>query len=193
MKPTAGWGLHILPSRYENSANWHPSGWQWVCLIEVVAVYRVEDFAAFEFATEFKLEVYRLVRESPGASRDFNYKDQLQRAASGIEGAMSEGFGRKRPKEFALYLRYSLGSLRESETRLRDGIHRHYFREADCRQAFMWAQRCRAATDGLRKSQDRRAREDEERERNARKAGQKGRRTATQAKPDRDEPDQRQS
>ena len=167
-------------------------GWQCVCVIDDVTVYRVEDFAAFEFATEFKLEVYRLIRESPGALRDFNYKDQLQRAASGIEGAMSEGFGRRRPKEFALYLRYSLGSVQEAETRLRDGIDRHYFREADCRQAFTWAQRCRAATEGLRSSQDRRAREDEQRERNARKTGQKGGKTGTQPRHDRDESDKRQ-
>jgi four helix bundle protein len=87
-----------------------------------VPVSHVEDFAAYDFAVRFKLEVYRLIRESPGASKNMKYREQLADAVSGIEGAMSEGFGRGRPKEFALYLRYSLGSLNEAKTRLQDGI-----------------------------------------------------------------------
>jgi four helix bundle protein len=131
-------------------------------------VTRVEDFGAFHFATEFKLEVYRLIEESLGASRDFKYKSQLQDAVSGIEGTMSEGFGRGRPKEFALFLRYSLGSIRESQARLRDGIDRGYFREASCQVAFTWASRCHQATVGLWRSQERQARAEAERARKAR-------------------------
>ena len=97
-----------------------------------MAVYQVEDFAAYDFAVRFKLEVYRLINGSRGASMNFKYRGQLEEAASGIEGAMSEGFGRRRPREFALYLRYSLGSLNEARTRLRDGIDRGYFTESDC-------------------------------------------------------------
>lgn len=129
---------------------------------------RVEDFAAFDFAGEFKKEVYRLIRESPGASRDFKYKGQLQEALSGIEATMSEGFGRRRPKEFAQFLRYSLGSIEESKTRLRDGIERGYFREASCTLAFTWAGRCHDATAALWRSQERRGRQEDERERRTR-------------------------
>ena len=68
-------------------------------------VTHVEDFAAFDFAVRFKLEVYRLIKESPGASKNLRYREQLEGASSDIEGTMSEGFGRGRPKEFALYLR----------------------------------------------------------------------------------------
>jgi four helix bundle protein len=137
-----------------------------------MAVTRVEDFAAYDFAVRFKLEVYRLINESRSASRNQEYREQLEEAASGIEGAMSEGFGRRRPKEFAVYLRYSLGSLNESRTRLRDGIHRGYFREPACEQAFIWAQRCERATSALWRSQVRRAAE-EERELKSRKAKSK--------------------
>jgi hypothetical protein len=56
-------------------------------------VTRVEDFAAYEFAVQFKLEVYRLIKASRGASKNQSYREQLEDAASGIEGAMSEGFG----------------------------------------------------------------------------------------------------
>ncbi len=77
------------------------------------------------------------------------------------------------PKEFALYLRYSLGSIQESETRLQDGIDRAYFSKSECRQAFIWATRCSRATAGLWRSQERRAREDEDRARKERKVRRK--------------------
>ncbi len=125
-------------------------------------VSHVEDFAAYDFAVRFKLEVYRLIRESPGALKNLKYREQLQDAASGIEGAMSEGFGRGRPKEFALYLRYSLGSINEAKTRLQDGIDCGYFRQAACEQAFTWAERCRVTTRALWRSQERKAAEEEQ-------------------------------
>jgi four helix bundle protein len=138
-----------------------------------VGISNVEDFAAYDFAVRFKLEVYRLIKESPGATKNFKYREQLEDASSGIEGAMSEGFGRRRPKEFALYLRYSLGSLNEARTRLQDGIDRGYFREAACKQAFIWAERCKAATNGLRRSQERRAAEEERKPRGMTKKSQR--------------------
>jgi four helix bundle protein len=137
-----------------------------------MVVTRVEDFAAYDFAVRFKLEVYRLINESRGASRNQGYRKQLEEAASGIEGAMAEGFGRRRPREFALYLRYSLGSLHEAKTRLRDGIDRGYFREPDSQQAFTWAERCKRATTELWRSQERKAAQ-EEREAKAKKARSK--------------------
>ncbi len=76
---------------------------------------------------------------------------------------MSEGFGRGRPKEFALYLRYSLGSLNEAKTRLQDGIDRGYFRRDACEQAFTWAERCRVTTRALWRSQERKAAEEKQR------------------------------
>ena len=125
-------------------------------------VSQVEDFAAYDFAVRFKLEVYRLIKQSPGASQNVEYREQLEEAASGIEGTMSEGFGRSRPKEFALYLRYSLGSLQEAKTRLQDGIDRGYFRREACEQAFTWAERCRVTTRALWRSQERKAAEQEQ-------------------------------
>ena len=135
-------------------------------------VTRVEEFAAYDFAVRFKLEVFRLINGSRGASRNLKYREQVEEATSGIEGTMAEGFGRRKPKEFALYLRYSLGSLHESRARLQDGIHRGYFQEAACQQAFTWAERCKRATTELWRSQERQAAQ-EEREAKAKKARSK--------------------
>jgi four helix bundle protein len=75
-------------------------------------------------------------------------------AASGIEACIAEGFARFVPGEFAQFLRYALGSLKEAETRLTDGVHRSYFTAERCQLAFTWARRCRAVTAGLRASQE---------------------------------------
>jgi hypothetical protein len=73
---------------------------------------------------------------------------------------MAEGFGRRKPKEFALHLRYSLGSLHEAGTRLRDGIARGYFPERACQEALIWAGRCKTATEALWRSQMRKGAEE---------------------------------
>jgi len=116
---------------------------------------RLEDIVAHQFAEEFKLEVYELVRASPEARRDFKFRDQLQEAASGIGVCVAEGFARNNPAEFVTFLRYSLASLSEAKTRLKDGIDRGYFAGADCRLAFTWATRCRPVLLNLLASQRR--------------------------------------
>lgn len=108
-----------------------------------MAARRVEDLIAYQFAEEFKLAVYDVINNSSSAQRSFKYREQLEDAAAGIERTVAEGFGRRQPAEFVQFLRYSLGSLAEARTCLRDGIHRKYFAEADCEVAFTWARRCR--------------------------------------------------
>lgn len=79
-----------------------------------MGVERVEELVAYQFASEFKLEVYRLIDQSVGARRDFKFKAQLQDAASGMEATIVEGFGRRHAAEFAVFLRYALASLAEA-------------------------------------------------------------------------------
>ncbi len=112
----------------------------------------VEDLIAFQLAVDFKLEVYRVLEASSKARSDFRYKGQLCDAASGIEADLDEGFNRNVPGEFAQFIRYALGSLAEARRRLRDGIHRRYFTEEDCREAFGLAKRCSDATRKLHSS-----------------------------------------
>jgi hypothetical protein len=40
----------------------------------------LEDLVAYQFAEEFKLEVYALISASPGARKDLDFRDQLRRA-----------------------------------------------------------------------------------------------------------------
>ena len=106
----------------------------------------LEDLVAYQFAEEFKLEIYSLINASPGARKDFDFRDQLRDAAAGVASTTSEGFGRGNAGEFATFLRYSLASLKEAVTHLHDGVHRGHFSELELRTALVWAQRCRRAT-----------------------------------------------
>jgi four helix bundle protein len=125
-----------------------------------VTVRRVEDLIAYQFAEEFKLAVYDVIKRSPSAQRSFKYREQLEDAAAGIERTIAEGFGRRHPAEFVQFLRYALASLAEARTCLRDGIHRKYFVDADCEVAFTWARRCRRTLLNLLASQRRRIADD---------------------------------
>jgi len=118
---------------------------------------RVEDFFAYECAVRFKEEVHRIVRASPEAYRDLKYRGNLWEAADAINSDMAEGFYRGNPAECVNFLRYALGSLAEAERRLRNGITRGYFEEADCKTAFTWATRCAPATRSWLRSQQREA------------------------------------
>jgi four helix bundle protein len=66
---------------------------------------------------------------------------------------IAEGFLRNSPGDFRRFLGISLGSLGETESRLRDGIQLNYFSEDECKAAFRFGRRCAMACVGLRKSQ----------------------------------------
>ena len=119
----------------------------------MAGVRRYKDFDAWQLAEAFKKEVFRLVRHSPGASRNFKYRDQLREAAGGISKHVAEGYLRCSPLDFAHFLDYALGSLAEAEERLGDGVDLGYFAEPACREAFRFAKRCTVATVRLKQSQ----------------------------------------
>jgi four helix bundle protein len=111
-----------------------------------VGVKRLKELVAYQLAQAFKREVYRLIDNSEGASRDFKFKDQLRDSASGIARNIAEGFRRFGAAEIAHFVNIALGSLAESKVNLIDGIDRRYFTKAACANAFHLAKRCDKAT-----------------------------------------------
>ena len=111
-----------------------------------MGVRLVGELWAYQLAQAFKREVYRLVDESHGASRDFKFKDQLRDSASSVPRNIGEGFRRFGAAEIAHFLNIALGSLEESKINLVDGIDRKYFTAAACAKAFHLAKRCDKAT-----------------------------------------------
>jgi len=117
-----------------------------------MGVRRVEDLIAWQLANAFKVEIYRLIRESAGARGDHRFRDQLRDSAVSVGMNIGEGFLRYGAPEFARYLTIALASLGESVLWLHDGIDREHFDHAACREALLLAKRCRIATLRLRQS-----------------------------------------
>ncbi len=109
-------------------------------------IKKVNDFAAYQLAVDFKLRIYKLVDEHPRAKRDFQYTNQLLNAAGGVDSKMAEGWARFGAAEIRQFLRYSLGSLEEAKGWIRDGIARGYFTQAECEELLVIGNRCGAAT-----------------------------------------------
>jgi four helix bundle protein len=118
-----------------------------------MAVRRPQDLIAWQLADAFKVEVFRLMHESHRGQADLRFKFQLLDAASSVPSNISEGFLRCSPGDFARFLDYAVGSLGETEQRLRDGIQLGYFTADDCQPAFKLARRCLTASVRLKQSQ----------------------------------------
>ena len=90
---------------------------------------RYEDLDAWQLADALKKEVYALIKDGP-AARDFEFRDQIRDSAASATKNIAEGFGRFRPKVFAKFMEYAVGSLMETQDSLKDGIDRGYFTPA---------------------------------------------------------------
>jgi four helix bundle protein len=111
-----------------------------------MGIKRLDELIAWRLAVEFKIEVYRIVKANPGASRDFRYRDQLFDAASGAEMTIAEGFVRFRAPQIIQFFTYARASLEESKRWLADGIHRGHFEPGTIHAARGLAIRCDIAT-----------------------------------------------
>lgn len=81
-------------------------------------------------------------------TKDFNFCNQLRRAAGGPGPNIAEGFARYGPKEFAHYLRMAVGSLMETQTFLLRGRRQGYWSEDKASAALRL---CERALDMTRK------------------------------------------
>src|SRR5262245_29285918 len=111
-----------------------------------MVVRSYEELDAWQLADRFKTDVFRIVRSSSAAERDFKYRSQILDAASAVPKDIAEGFSRFSPWELMRYLDYALGSLAEAKERLKDGVQLGYFGASQCVYAFQFGERCRRAS-----------------------------------------------
>jgi len=79
-----------------------------------MGIERFEDIIAWQKSKELTVQIYRLFDES----KDFGFKDQIQRAAVSVMNNIAEGFERKSNKEFVQYLYIAKGSCGEVRSML---------------------------------------------------------------------------
>ena len=77
-------------------------------------IERFEDIVAWKKAKELTLEVYKLFEYS----KDFGFKDQIQRASISIMNNIAEGFERGTNKQFQYFLYVAKGSCAEVRSML---------------------------------------------------------------------------
>ena len=75
---------------------------------------RFEDIIAWQKSKELTILIYSLLRES----KDFSFRDQIQRAAVSVMNNIAEGFERKSNNEFKQFLYIAKGSCGEVRSML---------------------------------------------------------------------------
>src|SRR5262245_38466888 len=100
-----------------------------------------QDLEAWQLANELKLEVYKLLKSEPVRS-DLEYCRQIRKSAASSPRNIAEGFGRFRPRPFAQYMEFSIGSTHETHDALLDGVHRGHFKTETIAPAVRLVERC---------------------------------------------------
>lgn len=72
-------------------------------------IQKFEEILAWQRAQDQAVEIYQIF----GKHRDFNFKDQILRAAVSVSNNIAEGFDRQSNKEFCRFLYIALGSASE--------------------------------------------------------------------------------
>lgn len=85
-----------------------------VCKVESMKFDRFEDIIAWQKAKELTIQVYQLFENS----KDFGFKDQIQRASVSVMNNIAEGFERKSNNEFKHFLFIAKGSCGEVRSML---------------------------------------------------------------------------
>ena len=79
-----------------------------------MSIERFEDVVAWQKAKEQSLQVYR----SFESTRDYGFRDQVQRASVSVMNNIAEGFERQTNKEFRQFLFIAKGSCAEVRSML---------------------------------------------------------------------------
>lgn len=100
--------------------------------MRVLPARKYSELIVWQLSSELKREVYRLVRSSP-ANRDFDFRKQIFKSASGTPQHLVEGFGRVYPGDFGRFVAFAIGSMNETEGWLIDGVERGHWSVDDIR------------------------------------------------------------
>jgi len=85
-------------------------------------IEKFEDIVSWQKSKELTKNIYELFRDS----RDFGFKDQIQRASVSVMNNIAEGFERRGDKEFKHFLFIAKGSCGEVRSMLYLGLELNY-------------------------------------------------------------------
>lgn len=91
-------------------------------------VDRFEDLLIWQEAKAMSLKVYRMFKES----RDFGFKDQIQRASVSVMNNIAEGFERESDADFIRFLIIAKSSSGELRSMLQLAKELEYIEKEEC-------------------------------------------------------------
>lgn len=98
-------------------------------------VERFEDLDAWKVGRELANLIYIYGRET-ARSKDYGFKDQIQRAAVSVMNNTAEGFERGSNKDFAKFLFIARGSAGEVRSMLYLALDQKYITEEQFKEAY---------------------------------------------------------
>jgi four helix bundle protein len=111
-------------------------------------IERFEDIIAWQKAKDLTVHIYKIF----DSSKDFGFKDQIQRAAVSIMNNIAEGFERKGNKEFSYFLYIAKGSCGEVRSMLILAKELNKISEKDFELLFIQSEEISKIITGLIKS-----------------------------------------
>jgi four helix bundle protein len=109
----------------------------------------LQDLIVYRLAEELSAFV-TIITDTPLARRDMRLRDQIRASAGSVVANIAEGYGRQKHPDFARFVEYAAGSLRETETWLRDGRRRGLWSAEDLAACLLLCRRLTPALQGLR-------------------------------------------
>lgn len=110
----------------------------------------LQDLIVYQLAEELRTAI-NFLTDQPSARRELRLRDQIRAAAGSIAANIAEGYGRQRHSDFARFVEYATGSLRETETWLRDGASRGLWSADDLAACLKLCRRLTPALQNLRR------------------------------------------
>ncbi|MFA5652282.1 MAG: four helix bundle protein [Candidatus Paceibacterota bacterium] len=92
-----------------------------------MSIEKFEDIKAWIKAKELTIFIYKLFSQS----KDFSFRNQIERASVSIMNNIAEGFERKGDKEFKQFLFIAKGSCGEVRSMLSLGLDLSYLSDKD--------------------------------------------------------------
>jgi four helix bundle protein len=111
-------------------------------------IERFDKLEAWQLARELTKKVYSLTQKDRFA-RDFNLKNQIQRAAGSSMHNIAEGFDAETNSELLRFLRYAKRSCSEVQSELYVAVDQKYISESEFKDAYDHASRTRATIRGF--------------------------------------------
>jgi four helix bundle protein len=114
-------------------------------------IKKFEDILAWQEARKLVGEIYGITREG-FFSKDFELRDQIQRAAVSVMSNIAEGFACESHVEFARFLGISRRSALEVQSLLYAALDIGYITEEIFKREYAQADKAKALIGGLKKS-----------------------------------------